>query len=495
MSQPVADRNGDALEETLSRTAAASLSWGSTSPDFRASALELVAAGLEGARDELVPLAARETHLSTDRLAGELTRTTFQLRAFAGALRGRSFGDTVIDHADPDWPSGPRPDLRVTTVALGPVLVFAGGNFPFAFSTAGGDTASALAAGCAVMVKAHPGHPELSSAVGTILGRCLLDAGAPHGTFAQIFAEAEARDVLADARIAAGAFTGSLDGGRALFDIAAARSDPIPFYAEMGSVNPVFVTPGAVAARRTAIVNGFLTSMMLGAGQFCTKPGVLFVPQESLLEHELVDALVVQSAQAMLSEQIAARYRLMLGTLGRHKALRWLAHGKSEGLMSAPSILTTTTTELLRDPARLLLECFGPAALVVTYDTAEELLHVAQVLPGQLTATIHGETDELIAAQLIQLLARRVGRIVWNGWPTGVSVTHAMQHGGPYPATTASLHTSVGSAAIKRFLRPVCYQGVPDALLPHELQETNPNGIPRWVDGSLRIPLPTPQPR
>ena len=430
-----------------------------------------------------------ETHLPEARLTGELGRTTFQLRLFADVLREGSFLEARIDHADPEWGMGPRPDLRRVQRPLGPVAVWSASNFPFAFSVAGGDTASALAAGCPVIVKAHPGHPRLSERTADVLTAALRDAGAPDGVLGLLTGEETGRRLVADSRVRAGAFTGSLPAGRALFDLAAARPEPIPFYGELGSVNPVFVTPGAARERADDVAKGFLGSVTLGAGQFCTKPGLVFVPADAgLIERIAHDAGALPGAP-MLNDRIRSGFAAALANLADQPEITPLAGTTDVG--SEPTLALFTTTYDRHAPARerLEVECFGPAALIVTYDDPAQLVDAAAALDGQLTATVQGTDQEAELVQpLLERLADRAGRVVWNGWPTGVSVTHAMQHGGPYPATTTPSTTSVGTAAVSRFLRPVSYQSVPDELLPPALQEVNPWGIPRLVDGVLRFP-------
>jgi NADP-dependent aldehyde dehydrogenase len=470
------------LDEILAAASAARQPWARQSAVERAAVLRAVADALDAAGGTLVPIAEEETHLPTARLTGELTRTTFQLRLHAIEIEsGRPF-DIRIDHADPTWGMGPRPDLRRMQVPLGPVVVFAAGNFPFAFSVAGGDTSSALAAGCPVVVKAHPGHLRLSDATAQTVLAALRSVDAPDGMFAVIHGEEAGRAAVLDPRIAAGAFTGSLAGGRALFDLAASRPVPIPFFGELGSVNPVFVTRAAAERRADTVAAEFVGSFTLGAGQFCTKPGLLFVPADSALPR-LLAANPDYRPQPMLSERMRGGFERSLARL-RAQTEPLAATPDGGAGEPGPVLQMTSAAAVLADPDALLEECFGPAALVVTYDDESELLDVAGQLPGQLTVTVIGEEDDAVAPALIDLAAEHAGRVLWNQWPTGVSVTHAQQHGGPYPATTAPATTSVGTAAIARFLRPVAYQGLPQALLPDALQDANPLGIAaRLVDG------------
>ncbi|SDR88217.1 aldehyde dehydrogenase (NADP(+)) [Microterricola viridarii] len=460
--------------------------WASTSATERGRVLRAVADALDDAAGELIPIAMAETNLAEGRLAGELRRTTFQLRIFAETLEEGGYLDVRIDHADDGWPMGaPRPDLRRSLISVGPVVVFAASNFPFAFSVAGGDTASALAAGSSVILKAHSGHPGLSQRTAEIVGDALAGAGAPAGVFAVIFGTEAGRLALQHPLVKAGAFTGSIAGGRALFDLAQSRPEPIPFYGELGSVNPVFVTRAAASARGESIAEEFVGSFTLGAGQFCTKPGILFVPRASDLASRLAGSTLPPAAK-LLNARIQSGFLDALADVRSHAAVRVLCAGDdaTDG-PPAPTLLATDIAALLDDPQALLAEVFGPAALVVEYDDEAQLLDVARVLEGQLTATIVGEDEDQIAPELIRLLAKKAGRVLWNQWPTGVSVTYAQQHGGPYPATTASASTSVGTAAITRFLRPVAFQGLPQHLLAAELRDENELGIRRRVNGAL----------
>jgi NADP-dependent aldehyde dehydrogenase len=458
------------LDRLVQRAADAAEPFAALRPAERADLLDAVADALEAARPTLVPLAQKESHLPEVRLNGELTRTAFQLRLFGEVLREGGYLDARIDHPDPEWPMGAaRPDLRRALEPLGPVAVFAASNFPFAFSVAGGDTASALAAGNPVIVKAHPGHPRLSAAVAAIVTEQL-----PAGVFALIEGTEAGTALVQHPLVKAAGFTGSIHGGRTLFDLAVSRPEPIPFYGELGSNNPVFVTTAAAAARGEEIATGFAGSFTLGAGQVCTKPGTLLVPAGSDLVERL-RTVDLPGEQPMLNDAIASGYRESLDTLRSHEAVEVLRDGGAV-------LLRTSAAALLADPAALETECFGPAALVVEYRDEEQMLQVARTFAGQLTATVFAEdADE--TTELVRVLAARAGRVLWGGWPTGVSVTHAQQHGGPYPATTAVGTTSVGTAAITRFLRPVAYQDFPESALPEALQEGNPLGLPRIVDG------------
>ncbi|MEW9519129.1 aldehyde dehydrogenase (NADP(+)) [Streptomyces tubercidicus] len=474
------------LETILDAASSAAPAAAAAQPAERIRWLTAVADALDTAADDLVALAAEETHLPvTPRLRGELRRTTFQLRLFGQVIADGAYLGADIDHADLQWPMGPRPDIRRVQVPLGPVLVFAASNFPFAFSVAGGDTASALAAGCPVVLKAHPGHEQLSARTAHIVRAALLDAGAPEGLFAMISGVEAGVTALKDPRITAAAFTGSVAGGRALFDIAVARPTPIPFYGELGSINPVVVTPGAVADRGSDIAREYVASFTLGAGQFCTKPGILFLPEGHGLDEQLRQAVSSIPAQPLLNQRIATGYETRLGELRAAAAVDTVVAGaRTDQLSFTPTLLAIPAKDFLVADPGLRQECFGPASLVVTYHDQAELHRALALLDPGLTATVHGEQEETgVVRALLAILNRQAGRLVWNEWPTGVTVSWAQHHGGPYPATTAPTTTSVGAAAIARFQRPVAWQGFPDALLPEALREGNPWGLPRRVDG------------
>ena len=466
----------DSIVTAAHRAAAA---WAAWPRSRRARTLCAVAERLESDGAELVAIAMRESHLTEPRLRSELARTTFQLRLFADVVDDGGYLDVRIDHADAHWPMGVRPDLRRTRVPYGAVVVFAAGNFPFAFSVAGGDTASALAAGCSVILKAHPGHPDLSAATAETVCAALMDDGCPDGLLQIVYGEDAGRAALSHHLVKAGAFTGSIAGGRALFDLAAARPEPIPFYGELGSVNPVFVTPTADAERGADLASELIDSFTLGAGQFCTKPGVVFAPESSSLLAALSRAALPAPAP-MLNARIAEGYQLGLRALRGHDRVRVVASGADP---AAPAVLVTDISALRDDPEALLTECFGPAVLVVEYAAESQMLQVAGTLPGQLTATLIADEGDAIVPELVRALGGKVGRLLWNQWPTGVSVTYAQQHGGPYPATTAPGTTSVGSAAIDRFTRPLTYQGFPSDLLPSEVRDDP--CVPARVDGRL----------
>lgn len=480
------------VERLLAQASAAAEWWARFTPAARADALIAVADALDAHTDELVAPAAQETGYPLGRLTGEVKRTTVQLRMFADRVRSGVYLDVTIDRADPDFVLGPRPELRRHQVPVGPVVVFAAGNFPFAFSVAGTDTASALAAGCPVVLKAHPGHPRTSTATAAVVREALARAGAPDGVFALVTGRQAGVTVLRDARIAGAAFTGSLRGGRALFDIAASRPTPIPFYGELGSVNPVIVTKEALAERRASIASGFVASYTLGTGQFCTKPGVLLLPREGAEETVALIADAAQDVLAtpMLSEDIVTGYRRRVSEITGAAGTDVLVKGSvtmDDGTQRvSPGLIGVASVAQLREGSDALLEeCFGPTALVVPYDTEEEVAELLAGLDGVLTVSIHTSRAGGGSARyqrLVELAQQRAGRVVFNGWPTGVAVTHAQNHGGPYPAAT-TVHTSVGTGAVWRFLRPVVFQDAPEELLPPALQEGNPLRVPRVIDG------------
>ncbi len=467
------------IEATLAGVASAALAFGELPFAERAAMLRTLADRIERSADDLVPVAQSESHLPAERLIGEVARTTGQLRFLADVVLDGAWLEATIDTADPAAP-GLRPAVRSLRVPLGPALVFAASNFPFAFSVAGGDTASALAAGCPVVLKTHPGHPELSARVGTIV------QGVFGPAFALIDGVEAGRRAIVDPRVKVAAFTGSTVGGRALFDLAVGRDDPIPFYGELGSVNPAFVSPGAAAARPAQIAADFVGSFTLGVGQFCTKPGLLFVPAGSTLLRETVASATGVAGAPLLGDWVrqghAARLAHLRGAPGIQVALEG---GGATGDVR-PTVLSTTLTQLLEGPSHLVEECFGPTAIVVEYADVADLPRVALAIGGSLTASLHVETNEtdtlLPLAAALQSVA---GRVVWNGWTTGVRVSWAMQHGGPWPASTFAGSTSVGAASILRFVRPLAFQNAPEPYLPIALRDRNELGIPRRIDGVI----------
>lgn len=459
---------------------------------LRADLLRGVARGLRDDGSAIIAMASAETGLPDVRLQGELERTARQLEAFAALIEKGEYVDAFIDPADPTAEPIPRPDIRRMLVPIGPVAVFGASNFPLAFSVAGGDTASALAAGCPVVVKGHPAHPGTGALVARTIERTVEEVGLPGGTFT--FLPAGGSDVgeeLVDqAGIAAVAFTGSFRAGNSLRLRAAARDVPIPVYAEMSSSNPLVVTPGALNARREAIAEGLALAVGGSAGQLCTKPGLLFVPAGDewvALRQEVSRRLAEQGEYVMLTRGIRDALLAREEAIGDLADSVVLAPGETSGKgAQATAALYATDAESLVREAALREEAFGPVAVFVTYDDDEQLVAALSSLDGQLTGTLHLEADEVDAVRpIVQVLGERVGRLIFNGYPTGVAVTHAMHHGGPFPATTDAAATSVGMTAINRFLRPLAWQDAPEELLPAELRDGNRRGIFRRIDGEL----------
>lgn len=477
------------VDQACAAAADAAAWFAATDPHVRASLLEAIADAVDAARDALVPIAVEESRLGVDRLTGEVGRTTGQLRLMADVVREGSWLGVVLDSARPDL-TPPRPDLRRMNIPLGPVAVFAASNFPFAFSTLGTDTASALASGCPVVVKPNPGHPRLSGAIMAVAQDALAAAGAKDGVLTLVSEDLQTGiDLVNDDRIEAVAFTGSQRGGLALAQIAADRPRPIPFFGELGSVNPIFVTEAAAAARGQSIAEGFVGSFTLGAGQFCTKPGFLIAPRDPKFRAALAEAVAGVAGQAMLTPAI--RDTFLRGVSERVDAtgVEVIAGGgwDESADVVAPTLLSISAEALVRDP-QLLEECFGPMAILVEYDEQDQMLAIADAFPGLLAAGVQAEGDEDILSDLMPALVAHAGRVLWNGWPTGVAVTWSMQHGGPFPATTNAATTSVGAAAVGRFLRPVTWQGMPQQVLPTPLRDDNPWRVPRRVDGGLQLP-------
>ncbi len=461
--------------------------------------LRTIAAKIDAAVDELVERAEQETALPKPRLQGETARTSGQLRLFAKVVEEGSWVMARIDRADANS-KPPKPDLRSMLHALGPVVVFGASNFPLAFSVAGGDTASALAAGNPVIVKTHPAHPGTSELVGQLVRESVQECGLPEGVFSLLMDSGTAVGValVKHPLVKAVGFTGSHKGGRAIMDAAAARHEPIPVFAEMGSTNPVFILPGALRDNGGNISSGMYKSFTLGAGQFCTKPGMVFLPENDDAAN-FVDSLkksVVESGPFnMLTSGIRSAYQSATTRRKTEAGVKLLAEPASSGsqeLGVGAALFEADAESFLQNP-ELAAEVFGPATLIVRHSTRAQVLEIARNLDGHLTATIHGtESDLHEFSDLIAILKNKVGRLVFNGFPTGVEVSHAMVHGGPYPATSDGRSTSVGSEAIFRFSRPVCYQGFPESTLPDELRDGNHLGIWRMVDGEMtRTPLTT----
>ncbi|QBQ99736.1 aldehyde dehydrogenase (NADP(+)) [Paraburkholderia pallida] len=458
----------------------------------RAQLLEAIAERILGIGDELIERAHLESALPKARLEGERGRTVGQLRLFASLVRDGRWCGAVLDSALPERKPLPRSDLRAQRIGVGPVAVFGASNFPLAFSVAGGDTASALAAGCPVVVKAHLAHPGTSELVGRAIQQAVADVGLPEGVFSLIFGGGNetGEALVAHPAIKAVGFTGSRRGGLALAHIAAQRAEPIPVYAEMSSINPMFVLPAALAARGESIAQGFVDSLTLGVGQFCTNPGLVLAIDGPGLDRFVTAvsaALGQKPAQTMLTAGIAKAYDDAVAARKTTEGVEQLAAGTSSDAQCAaqPLLFKTSATAFLAQHA-LSDEIFGPASLVLTCRDEAELARVAEHLEGQLTATLQIDRDDYaMAARLLPVLERKAGRILANGFPTGVEVSYAMVHGGPFPATSDARTTSVGAMAIERFLRPVCYQDLPAELLPSAVQDDNPLGLWRLRDGEL----------
>lgn len=485
-------RYGDTADVQAATAAAAAAfpAYRATTAERRAQFLEAVAERIEDVAEPLIARAVAESGLPQTRITGEVGRTTGQLRLFAGVLREGSWNGARIDPAQPDRTPHPRPDIRQRSIALGPVAVFSASNFPLAFSVAGGDTASALAAGCPVVVKAHDAHPGTSEIVARAIADAVSASGLPVGTFSMLFGTGEQLGVelVTDPRIKAVGFTGSRTGGIALAAAAAARPEPIPVYAEMSSVNPVFLLEGALRTRGGDLGRAFIGSLTMGAGQFCTNPGLVVAvdgPGLASFVDAAREAISAAPAAPMLTAHIARNYSNGVQSLaGTAELIARGQHGGGE-ICGQAALFGTDAAGFLAS-GDLQAEVFGASSLIVRCADAAEMAAVAEGIEGQLTATVHADDTDLDAASdLLPLLELKAGRILFNGWPTGVEVCHAMVHGGPFPATTDSRTTSVGARAIERFLRPVAYQGVPKALLPSAIADGNPDGLWRRIDGQL----------
>lgn len=483
------------LETIISNAAEAAPILARTSPETRARALVAVADALEEAKEQLVPIAMQETGLSANRLNGEVQRTAVQLRFFAEVVADGGYLDVRIDHADSDFVLGRRPDIRRTHLPLGPVINFAASNFPFAFSVLGGDTASIIAAGCPVIVKANPGHPVLSDATAALAQEALTSVGLPAGSLQLIHDQDEGVQALKDPRIKAGAFTGSIRVGRILADIAAARPAPIPFYGELGSVNPVFVTAAAVEERAAEIASGYLKSVGGSAGQLCTKPGFLFAPENSALAQAIKDAEVRFDEQRLLGSRITQNFAARSDAILAATGATVLVEGKlrvdenGDGF-ATPTIVSLNLADLRNNYQELVDEAFGPISLYIEVPADTDLASLMpEFFEGNLTATLmlsNSESDGSSAngpdlQRLVTAMSQQVGRVLFNDWSTGLAVTPAQQHGGPWPATTSDSSSSVGSSAISRFVRPVAYQNAPQAFLPESLRDSNPFAVPQTV--------------
>jgi 2,5-dioxopentanoate dehydrogenase len=469
LSTAFTEASGAEIHESVELAQKAFTDYRKTTPDQRSFFLETIATNIDALGDDLLKIINEETALPLARLTGERGRTTGQLRLFAQLLRDGKWNKAIVDEALPDRKPAARPGMIQMQVPIGVVAVFGASNFPLAFSVAGGDTASALAAGCPVVFKAHPAHPATCQLLGAAIEKAGRDTGMPEGVFSMLhgFSHEVGGTLVKHPLIKAVAFTGSSKGGKALYDLAVRRKEPIPVYAEMGSVNPVFFLPGALKQGADTLANQFAQSVTLGSGQFCTNPGIcIFIDNgdSRLFIQSVADGLSASSVHPLLTKGIADAYK---SGLDKQKNLPGATIFATESVTDLrPSVISVSAKNVLHNPA-YFEEVFGPSTVAVLADNYDEMYQVASVMPGQLTGTVHAaENDYQNAKELIDLLTQKAGRVVMNGFPTGVEVCHAMVHGGPYPATTDSRVTSVGTTSIYRFTRPVCYQNIPSALLP-----------------------------
>ncbi|MGC4103988.1 aldehyde dehydrogenase (NADP(+)) [Ferruginibacter sp.] len=479
----------DEIKELAAKAATAFKIYHKKSAAEKAVFLETIAAEIDALGDTVIQRAMQETGLPEARLQGERGRTTGQLKMFAKLLREGSWADARIDTAIPDRQPLPKPDLRSILVALGPVMVFGASNFPFAYSAAGGDTASALAAGCPVVVKAHPLHAGTDALVAQAIINAAQKTGMPDGVFSLVFSdEAMAIRLVTDPVIKAIGFTGSRKGGMAIFNAAVNRTEPIPVYAEMSAINPVILLPGTMAANAAGIAQGFSASVSLGVGQFCTNPGLMFMVNDAAAQEFLAvlnDKIKDIPAATMLSKGICAAYNDGVAKLKSSAtvAAHSTATVHAEKTEATPYIFTVTQKDFISNK-NLSNEVFGPASVIVLCSNVEEILEALQHAEGQLTATVHANAqDEKYMDDIVDLMKEKAGRILFGGFPTGVEVCDSIVHGGPFPATTDSRTTSVGTGAILRFVRPVAYQNFPQHLLPDELKDSNPLNTLRIVNG------------
>jgi NADP-dependent aldehyde dehydrogenase len=482
---PVEATSDSEVDRLCEAAAVAYQSWSTWSATDRATVLDLIAERLDDKSELLISTADSETALGVPRLTTELKRTTNQLRLFAEVLREGSYIEAMLDSPNPDI-IPPRPNLRRMLRPLGVIAVYSASNFPFALSTVGSDTASALAAGCAVVVKAHSAHPNTSRETGRVVTAALAEGNAPEDLFSVIYGTQSGVRLVQHPLVKAAGFTGSIGGGRALYDLANSRPDPIPFYGELGSVNPTVILPNAATDRPDEIASGFAQSVTMGVGQFCTNPGLVFAP--SSIVETLGAAVADSTGGAMLNERMCDSYRSAVETMSHSDLVSLVATGTApdEAWAGKPALFQVPLATFEANLEKLTEENFGPAALVVTYSEVSELLPVLSRLPGTLTGTVHGsDSEHADVTAVANELARIAGRLIYNGWPTGIALAWAMQHGGPWPATTNTIHTSIGVPGIYRWLAPVTYQTWPDALLPPELQDANPLGITRRRDGIL----------
>lgn len=496
LDPPFFEATEDEIDQALKLAEQAFSQYRQTGAEKKAEFLRRIAKEIEDLGDTLIERIVAETGLGAERIKGERTRTVGQLEMFADLVEEGSWVDARIDHAIPDRQPVPKPDLRRMLIPIGPVAVFGASNFPLAFSVAGGDTASALAAGCPVVFKAHPAHPGTSEMVARAILKASEEAGMPSGIFSLLHGTSHrvGLTLVRHPFTKAVSFTGSLKAGRALFDAAAARPEPIPVYSEMGSINPVFVLPKALKQRGEAIAQGLVQSVTLSVGQFCTNPGLIVGLEDEASQRFIKrtsELIMASPAGTMLYPGICKSFTEGVQEFKKVSGVQLAGESKAEAdsakTEAGAAVFTTDTTTFLNSP-KLSEELFGPATLVVKGNSKDELLEIARSLEGHLTATIHGDEEELEEYRdLISILENKVGRLIFNGFPTGVEVCPSMQHGGPYPATTDVRTTSVGTAAIYRFARPIAYQNFPQSALPLELQDGNKLNIWRLVGGKMAM--------
>ncbi len=469
LSAEIQDSTFDEISQIIEQSQSAFEIWSEVSTDDRAKVLEAIASALDENVNELAQLADQETALGLPRLVGEVARTTFQLRLFASELKKKELLKEDLDEKIEGAPPQGRPQLQRSWVALGPVAVFGASNFPFAFGELGGDTASALAAGCTVVVKEHPAHPQLAQKVIALARNAIKNSGFNENILQSVRGFQSGSELVKHPLIKACGFTGSQTAGRALFDLSVARDVPIPFYGELGSINPVFVTENAAKERGAEIAAGFVASFTLGAGQFCTKPSLILVPESANFEAEALKAIDPESFSTLLTPDIQKKFLKDVALVTSKNGVKTLLEpkAKADGFGVSIGLMSVALKDFLENLHEISHECFGPVALVVTYRQEAELISVAAQLEGALVTTFHAEIekDQDLLKKLTKIAKHRSGRLVMNGWPTGVAVTRAQHHGGPYPASTNVLFTSVGSYSMMRFVRPVTYQDYPSNLI------------------------------
>lgn len=469
LSAEIQDSTFDEISQIIEQSQSAFEIWSEVSTDDRAKVLEAIASALDENVNELAQLADQETALGLPRLVGEVARTTFQLRLFASELKKRELLKEDLDEKIEGAPPQGRPQLQRSWVALGPVAVFGASNFPFAFGELGGDTASALAAGCTVVVKEHPAHPQLAKKVVALARNAIKNSGFNENILQSVRGFQSGSVLVKHPLIKACGFTGSQSAGRALFDLSVAREVPIPFYGELGSINPVFVTENAAKERGAEIAAGFVASFTLGAGQFCTKPSLILVPESANFEAEALKAIDPESFSTLLTPDIQKKFLKDVALVTSKNGVKTVLEpkAKADGFGVSIGLMSVALKDFLENLHEISHECFGPVALVVTYKQESELISVAAQLEGALVTTFHAEIekDQDLLKKLTKIAKHRSGRLVMNGWPTGVAVTRAQHHGGPYPASTNVMFTSVGSYSMMRFVRPVTYQDYPSNLI------------------------------